>query len=51
MGYLDIPNVLFKEAKFLIARYLVELFNECLKTSHYPDVLKIAKVFIEVDRS
>ena len=43
-GYIDIPIVLFKEAKFLIARYLADSFNECLKTGHYPDVLKIAKV-------
>ena len=45
MGYINIPIVLFKEAKFLIVRYLAESFNECLKTGHYSDVLKIAKVF------
>ena len=43
-GYIDICIVLFKEAKFLIACYLADSFNECLKTGHYPDFLKIAKV-------
>ena len=44
-GYIYITIVLFKEAEFLIARYLAESFNECLKTGqHYPDVLTIVKV-------
>ena len=38
--------VLFKEAKFLIACYLAESFNECLKTGHFPDILKIAKIIL-----
>ena len=44
-GYLDIPIVLLKEAKFLIARYLADSFNECMVSGIYPDVLKIAKGF------
>ena len=43
-GYLDIPVVLLKEAKFLIAHYLADSFNECMVSGIYPDVLKIAKV-------
>ena len=45
MGYIDIPIVLFKEAKLLISRYLAEsLYNECLNTGHCPDVFKITNV-------
>ena len=42
-GLIDIPIVLFEEGKFLIARYLAESFNECLKTGHYGDVSKNRK--------
>ena len=43
-GYIDIPVILFKEPKFLIARFLARSFNDCLETGNYPDILKIAKV-------
>ena len=43
-GHIDIPVILFKEAKFLIARFLARSFNDCLETGNYPDILKIAKV-------
>ena len=43
-GHLDIPVVLLKKAKFLIAQYLADSFNECVVTGIYPDVLKIAQV-------
>ena len=52
-GYLDIPVVLLKEAKFLIAHSLADTFNECMVSGIYPDVLKIPKLFsyIKVDQS
>ena len=43
-GYIDIPTVLFKESKFLIARHLALAFNDCLSKGTYPNILKIAKV-------
>ena len=43
-GYLDIPIRIIKEAKFLIAEYLADSFNESLVSGIYPDVLKIAQV-------
>ena len=43
-GHIDIPVILIKEAKFLIARFLARSFNECLETGNYPDILKNAKV-------
>ena len=43
-GYLDIPIPIIKEAKFLIAEYLADSFNESLVSGIYPDVLKIAQV-------
>ena len=43
-GYIDIPVLLIKEAKFLIGRQLANIFNECLRSGSYPDILKIAKV-------
>ena len=43
-GYLDIPTILIKESKFLIANHLARLFNTCLTDDFYPDVLEIAKV-------
>ena len=36
--------LLIKEAKFLIGRQLANIFNECLRSGSYPDILKIAKV-------
>ena len=45
-GYINILIVLFKEAKSLIACYLADTFNKYLKTNHYPDVLKIAKLIL-----
>ena len=42
--YIDIPALLIKEAKFLIGRQLANIFNECLRSGSYPDILKIAKV-------
>ena len=43
-GYINIPVLLIKEAKFLICRQLANIFNECLRSRSYPDILKIAKV-------
>ena len=43
-GYLDIPIRVIKEAKFLIAEYLADSFNENSVSGIYPDVLKIAQV-------
>ena len=43
-GDIHISIVLLEEAKFLIARYLAESFNECLKASHFRNVLKLAKI-------
>ena len=43
-GYIYNPGLLIKEAKFLIGRQLANIFNECLKSGSYPDILKIAKV-------
>ena len=42
-GYLDNPVALTKQAKHLIAPFLIKVFHNCLKTKTYPDVLKIAK--------
>ena len=41
---LDILIFIIKEAKFLIAEYLVDSFNENLVSGIYPDLLKIALV-------
>ena len=35
-GYVDIPVLLTKEAKFLIGRQLANIFNECLRSGSYP---------------
>ena len=43
-GYIDIPVLLIKEVKFLICMQLANIFNECLRSRSYPDILKIAKV-------
>ena len=43
-GHIDIPVILSKEGKFLIARFLARSVNDCLETGNYPDILKIAKV-------
>ena len=43
-GRIDIPVILIKEAKFLIARFFARSFNHCLETGNYPDILRIAKV-------
>ena len=43
-GYIDISVLLIKEAKFLTGRQLANIFNECLRSGSYPDILKIAKV-------
>ena len=43
-GHIDIPVILIKEAKFLIARFLARSLNNCLETGNYPHILKIAKV-------
>ena len=43
-GYIDIPTALFEESKFLISRHLARVFNKCLETGSYPDILKVAKV-------
>ena len=42
-GYINIPTAL-KESKFLISRHLARVFNKCLETGSYPDILKVAKV-------
>ena len=44
-GYIDIPTTLFKEAKYSIAPFLANSFNECIKSVNYLDILKIEKVF------
>ena len=38
-AYIDIPTALFKESKFLISRHLAKVFNKCLETGFYPDIL------------
>ena len=43
-GYIDIPTALFKESKFLISKHLARVFNKCLETGSYPDILKVAKI-------
>ena len=43
-GHIDIPVILIKEAKFLIAQFLARSFNNCLETGNYLDILKIANV-------
>jgi len=43
-GYIDIPIISINEAKFLLAPHLAKLFNECIKSGTYPDILKVAKV-------
>ena len=36
--------LLIREAKFLIGRQLANIFNECLRSGSFHDILKIAKV-------
>ena len=43
-GYIDIPIVLIKEAKYIVASFLTRAFNFCINNGKYPDILKIAKV-------
>ena len=43
-GYIDIPTALFKESKFLISGHLARVFNKCLETGSYPDILKVTEV-------
>jgi len=43
-GYIDIPLILIKEAKLLLAPHLAKLFNECIKSGTCSDLLKVAKV-------
>ena len=35
---------LIKQAKFIIANFLVKAFNHCIENGVYPDILKLAKV-------
>ena len=43
-GYDLITNKILKNTSFVIAPFLVSLFNECMKQGIFPDVYKIAKV-------
>ena len=47
---IDIPT-LIKKSKYLIAPFLANSFNECIKSGKYTDILNIAKrfLFIKVD--
>ena len=40
-GYIDIPTTLIKKAKYLIALFLANLFNEYIKTENYLEILII----------
>ena len=44
LGYLDIPIRIIQESKYLIAGYLADSFNECIKSGSYSNILKIARV-------
>ena len=44
-GYLDISIRIIKKAKFLIAEYLADSFNESLVSGIYPDVLRRSDSF------
>ena len=43
-GVTDIPVKIIKQAKFIIANFLVKAFNHCIENGVYPDILKLAKV-------
>ena len=43
-GYLDIPILIIKESKYLIAGYFEDSFNECIESGNYPNILKIAQI-------
>ena len=43
-GYIDIPVTLIKETKFVITRYLLNLFKKYITNDTFFDILKVAKV-------
>ena len=43
-GYIDVPATLIKESKFVIARYLSNLFNQYITNGTFPDISKVAKI-------
>ena len=43
-GYIDIPIILIKLSKFIIADAIRRAFNYFLENGIYPDILKVAKV-------
>ena len=43
-GVTDIPVKIIRQAKFIIANFLVKAFNHCIESGVYPDILKLAKV-------
>ena len=40
------PVKLIKQAKFIIANFLVKALNHCIENGVYPDILKLAKVIL-----
>ena len=40
----DIPIVLIKQSSMITAPYLASLFNICISSGDFPDILKIAKI-------
>ena len=40
----DIPIVLVKKAAYIIAPHLESLYNRCISTGNFPDILKVGKV-------
>ena len=43
-GYIDIPIILIKQSKFIIADAIRRAFNYSIENGIYPDILKVAKV-------
>ena len=43
-GFIDIPVLIIKKSKFILAPVLVKIFNDCIEKGIYPNILKIAKV-------
>ena len=48
-GYIEIRVIVIKGSKFVIARYLSNLFNRYIKNGIFPDILKVAKVLHKGD--
>ena len=45
-AHINITLKLKKAARFLIAPHLVKIFNDCIDSGYYPDILKVAKVVL-----